>query len=205
MIHYLSAGTKVTLSEDRLELAREVGEGRYTRCRSAGVYNGRHSGRGDDFVDVNGACGEVALLQLLLEQGLSTDDFNESLRLILDVSPKSAARGEDAGDLLVGGQRIDVKTTHYETGSLIIAPQKQGSRSGVHGFALMTGDYTRGPDFVFRGWLDADSVWSGFSTAPVRFGDSAGWRQEQLKTFVFGGGGSDMWRKLMLKTSWVLK
>ena len=60
---------------------------------------------------------------------------------------------EDTGDCGTHGKRIDVKTTQYENGNLVIVPWKDISK--IDYFALMIGTF---PKYTYKGLMSSDQA-----------------------------------------------
>lgn len=148
-----------TLSPAERVLAKTIGEARHYRARANDVPDAR-AAEDAIFIDVNGAAGEIALAGLLYRVGvLDKETWEEALNTIATAQSVSAAQGEDNGDLLVEGLRIDVKTTHYPSGMLWLHARKL--RSPIDYYSLMTGDYRDGT-FIYRGSLSAEDARAKF-------------------------------------------
>lgn len=92
-----------------------------------------------------GAGGEWAFTRL------ASATFDETIH------PRSHARGEDAGDCMFNGVPIDVKTTDYQTGRLVVAPWRKGA-GGDAVYALMVLVERKPPTFEFKGFADQATV-----------------------------------------------
>lgn len=155
-----------TLSPAERVLAKTVGEARHNRARVNGVPDARAAADAI-YIDINGAAGEIALAGLLYRVGVYTcASWEEALNTIADAQSVSAAQGEDNGDLLVEGLRIDVKTTHYPNGRLWLHARKL--RSPIDYYSLMTGDYKSG-SFIYRGSLSAEDARARFNAVDGQY------------------------------------
>lgn len=141
----------VYLTPEMIELGKFLGDKRFKIAREEGIHNARHSPKGDEFVDRNGMCGEIAfLVGLMANKRITPAYFFKSLEMIKTCANKSAARKEDTGDIAVReGLVVDVKTTDYRDGHLIVKQKKLGCP--IDAYALMVGDHTYSPRFEFRG------------------------------------------------------
>jgi len=146
----------ITLSQEMFAFAEAIGKGRYARSRESGIFNNRKSNLPDEFIDVNGACGEVAVNCLMfIYNAISMESFLDGIDMIRDNGIKSVASGSDLGDLILdNGQTLDIKTTHYTTGNLLITARKL--RSSIDLYAGCRGDYLNTRDFEFIGYQTAD-------------------------------------------------
>jgi hypothetical protein len=131
----------IRLHEHELRLARWVGRKRYDA--NTGTTVDRKVGGGSAlFIDENGTCGEFAAAKL----------FN----VFPDLTLYNRADSH-AGDMLVGSYTVDIKTTHYATGILVITLDKLLEKC-PDAFALMTGDFRKGPEYTYHGGIDARRV-----------------------------------------------
>lgn len=148
---------KYTLTETELELAEETGLARTARARGANLeYSKKAERQSQNFIDLNGAAGEIAFVGMLLDIGyINKEQYKEKLQFIRDAGITSARYGQDDGDVVLNGLKIDVKTTEYPHGTLWITNNKRGAYK-IDGYVLMTGDATQvKPEFTFRGWMPA--------------------------------------------------
>lgn len=156
--HKLSAAERV--------LAITVGEGRYTRARAKGIPDAR-AAKDANFIDVNGAAGEIALAAILCKNGLITaQHYEDSLLQISSAQAVSSAQGTDYGDLAIYGLNIDVKTTHYPNGMLWLHARKL--YSPIDYYSLVVGDYREG-GFIYKGSLSADEIRATFSARDGKY------------------------------------
>lgn len=167
--------TEIELTSLQLKFAREVGAARHMASRGASVFNARRSPRSDEFIDANGAAGEIALNSLLLMNGQITElEFYKNIDRLRDVSPKSALLRSDEGDLTRQGERVDVKTTHYPTGNLIVQAKKLNCV--IDSYALVVGDIDQSALFSFKGKLSKEEL----EVAPQDGSGSIWVRQDRL-------------------------
>ena len=68
--------------------------------------------------------------------------------------PATATDGPTPVDCVVNGITVDVKTTDYTTGHLVVRPKMKGN--SAKSFVLMTGTMDKG--FHYRGWMWAEDV-----------------------------------------------
>jgi len=140
----LKRGTPMRLTEQDSADARVIGNARWDNNRTHGV---PVQAVCSEVLDVNGVAGELAFCRLI-----GADDSE-----IRRIGVTSAALGTDLGDVEWNGYRIDVKTTHYANGHLLITENKL-KNSAIDGYVLMTGG---GRDFVYRGYISRDDVLAG--------------------------------------------
>lgn len=129
---------RITLSEADQRLVVRVAAARYEANRTRHVKDRSICGSVD--IDLNGYGGEVAFCRLYEID----PDF--------DIGPRSSERGTDFGDCILKGQRIDVKTTEWQTGRLLAVSWK---RPDVDYFALMVGKF---PTYECRGFMAVDDL-----------------------------------------------
>jgi len=139
-------GTKVEISQELLDEAYAIGKQRHIYNRSRHIQDQQRTGASWYQVDGEGVCGEMAFAQLI-------DAPNSEWEKIRTVSAKSVANKSDFGDCVYLGKSIDVKTTKYEFGNLIIVNSKLTNLADA--YALMTG--FRGV-YNFRGVILKDTI-----------------------------------------------
>lgn len=126
--------TIITLTNEEQKICDYIGRKRYEAARKNGVVDRKIGDQSNHFTDANGFGGEFAFCKL----------FN----VIPDFWVKQPDTGlPDHDASLPCGLKIDVKTTHYETGRLAIARWKAGD---IDCYALMTGSM---PSYTFRGFI----------------------------------------------------
>lgn len=135
----------ITLTPIEQRLARCVAKERYAAARKAGVPDRRVS-EGD--LDLEGAGSEIAFCRLF-------NVFPD-----LEIAPRSSL--DDEGDaLLRDGRRVDVKSTRYKSGRLIVAHWKADT---VDAYALMVGEF---PSYRFCGLISAEQAAEARFTADL--------------------------------------
>ena len=131
----------ITLTESQQKIVNFVAQ-----CReAANIANGSHrKGAASDMtgfeIDQQGFGGELAFCIAMNVY----PDFT--------VQCRSAAKGEDNGDCVVQGLRIDVKTSKKATSALWV---KEGKKDCADAFALVTGTF---PTFTVVGLASHDMV-----------------------------------------------
>lgn len=169
----LRKGTEVFLTNEMMQFAADVGAARYNAARARNTHDAKISTDSNMFIDINAACGEIALLALLAQHGLiNKSTFDKCIHMLRDMSAKSAASGTDTGDLVLdSGFTLDVKTTDYDQEwSRLIVPYKK-LKNKIDGFALVTGNYLTSPRFTFRGFITKE----GAKTYKLEMGENALW------------------------------
>lgn len=126
---------KVTLNKVEQRLAAFLADLRYQNAREKGVENKRKGLQSDKSTDLEGVAAELAFCKL----------FN----LYPDTEVGHFA-DEDA--ITRKGRKVDIKSTTYETGHLIVARWKSGN---VDFFALMVGRF---PNYRYAGRMTADEI-----------------------------------------------
>ena len=142
--------TPIELSPALLSEARELGRARYDNNRENGVLKREIAGVDPVQGDVEGIAGEMAFAQMVN----AGDDVWAEIRRI---GVTSSTSGTDTGDVTVNGFNIDVKTTKYDGGHLLVYAHKLKNTS-VDGYALMTG---WGGSYIFRGCISRQAVIEG--------------------------------------------
>ena len=126
---------KITLTEHEQRIAHFLAKERYNVNRDNNVHDAKKGEQSNEFVDLEGIAGEMAFCKL----------FN----VYPDLEIKVTTQDTDAGDCVLNGHKVDVKTTSYETGRLICATWKNDD---VDIYALMVGQF---PTYSFRGMANA--------------------------------------------------
>jgi len=128
------------LTESEQLIAKFVAEQRTANNRNAGTVNMRKSKMSDFEADLQGFGGELAFCRL-------ANVFPD-----LTVHNRSASKGEDQGDCVLNGQRIDVKTAEKPHSALWVPVRKLGTADA---YALMVGKF---PTFRLVGMADVETV-----------------------------------------------
>lgn len=140
-------GAVIQLSKSAVDEARLLGRARYENNRQHGVRFNHIDGVNPVSVDIEGVAGELAFAQML-------DADTEEIKRI---GVTSCEQGTDHGDVVYQGLNIDVKTTRYEAGHLLIYEHKL-KNAQVDAYALLTGWRGR---YTFRGVISASAVIQG--------------------------------------------
>ena len=142
--------TNISLNMAEQKLAVYLAKRRYGVNRSAGMKDSRiDSDKNADGwkMDLVGIAGEIAFSRL----------FN--VYPDTDISVTCSSKGQDHGDVTIPFNGInyvvDVKTTIYSRGKLLVVPWKDFKNSGVDLYALMTGVF---PSYVFRGFISSKDL-----------------------------------------------
>jgi len=129
-----------TLTESEQLIAKFVAEQRTANNRNAGTTNMRKSEMSDFEIDLQGFGGELAFCRM-------ANVFPD-----LTVHNRSAFKGDDQGDCVLNGQRIDVKTSKKADAALWVPVRKIGTADA---YALMVGTF---PTFRLVGMADVETV-----------------------------------------------
>ena len=152
----MKKGTTYTLTDKEWDLAYKTGAARTARALGAKLqYSKIATVQKQEFIDMNGAAGEIALVGMLLQEGcITVPEYTALLDHIYNAGITSAKHGQDDGDVAVQGLNIDAKTTQYDFGTLWITPSKKYAGK-ISGFALITGDIRKHKPttYTFRGWM----------------------------------------------------
>lgn len=137
MLNKIKIGQTVSLSYAERKLAHFLAKHRNGNNRYFNVTNLKISADSAAAVDLEGMCGEIGFCKL----------FN--LYPDLDTDREPPHPHYDC--VLSNGMRVDVKTTKYENGKLLVDARKGKKTDGVDFYALMTGSFP-GP-YTFRGFI----------------------------------------------------
>ena len=125
----------ITLTPSEQRICRYLAGARHAAAREAGKVNARKGPQDDAATDLEGIGGEIAFCKLF---GVYPD---------LSIAARSPE--EDKGDcVLPSGAVIDVKTTKYDNGRLLVALWKHARNIDL--YALMVGQM---PTYELRGWI----------------------------------------------------
>jgi len=150
------------LTEEERDAATITGKARTERARSYGLSNTKKSPKSQEYIDLNGACGEIAFIGMLLkEQYIDLKTYEEQLAAIKEAGITSAQYGLDDGDVIISGNKVDVKTTEYDHGTLWLTYNKRGALK-IDTYVLLTGCHTVDWTYTFRGWLSSKEILSNW-------------------------------------------
>ena len=130
----LDRGQKVVLNSNEQKIAVLIAEQRYKTNREMGIKNRKAGSQSTYQTEVEGVGGELA--------------FGKAFNLYPDFS---TTRGDY--DLKIVDTTIDVKTTHYFTGRLIVPTTKKISDCDV--YVLVVGEM---PNYTIVGWLQSQHI-----------------------------------------------
>jgi hypothetical protein len=144
MINKIKIGQKVFLSTAEQKLAHYVAKNRNGNNRYFNVTNLKISAEDPHTVDLEGIAGELAFCRL----------FNVYPDIDTDREPPHPLY--DAVIPPPPGFRIDVKTTKYDNGKLLVDARKGVKTEAVDFYVLMTGTFP-GP-YTFRGFIAREHI-----------------------------------------------
>jgi len=150
----------ITLNDGEQAVCRTIAKLRFDNNRKHGVANSKIGKQDDEFTDLEGIGGEFA--------------FCKKLNIMPDFSIDIRSSQTDVGDCIYNGKRIDVKTTKYENGSLIVVPWK---KNNVDLFVLMVGQF---PTYSYRGRISASVILDANNFLDLGYGKVYGLSQDKL-------------------------
>jgi hypothetical protein len=154
-------GSVVKLSSSEQTICRAIAKKRFSNNRKSGVVNKKIGTQSNEFTDLNGFGAEFAFCKL----------FN----LMPDFSIQPRKSDEfDYDCKFYDGTKIDVKTTKYKTGRLLVAKWKS---SGSDAFALMIGEF---PTYQFKGFCSRERAMSEKYLKDMGHGEAYFVDQEEL-------------------------
>jgi hypothetical protein len=142
MINKIKIGQTVSLSYAERKLAHFLAKHRNGNNRHFNVVNLKISAESAATVDLEGMCGEIGFCKL----------FNVYPDMDVDRMPPHPLHD----CILSNGMRVDVKTTKYENGKLLVDARKGKKTDGVDLYALMVGSFP-GP-YTFRGFIAKEKL-----------------------------------------------
>ena len=155
MINKIKIGQTVVLSYAERKLAHFLAKHRNGNNRYFNVTDLKISAESAAAVDLEGMCGEISFCKL----------FN--LYPDLDTDREPPHPHYDC--VLSNGMRVDVKTTKYENGKLLVDARKGKKTDGVDFYVLMTGSFP-GP-YAFRGFISKTKI-----IKPEKIGELCGYK-----------------------------
>lgn len=130
---------QVTLNQTEQRIATWVAKCRYQSNREKGVKNRKVSDEDWFIIDRQGIASEMAFCKL----------FN----IYPDFSTEIRSGGHDC--ILHNGETVDVKSTVYPNGKLLVSKSKKEIDNGASVYVLMIGTY---PTYKFAGWAYKEDV-----------------------------------------------
>jgi len=129
----------IVLDKYQQKICEFIGKCRYNINREKNVNDKKVGDQDNHFVDVNGFGGEFAFCKL----------FN----LMPDFTVKVTQTNKNDFDAILFNKiRVDIKTTQYSTGQLLVHKDKIAE---VHCYALMVGSM---PEYRFKGFMLKDEI-----------------------------------------------
>lgn len=161
----LAIGSAWTLSQTDQITVRELAKQRYESNRKANVRNQKIGKQTNEFTDLQGLGGEFTFCRLL------------DLEPDTTIHPRSSM--SDNGDLSLGdGTKVDVKTTHYPTGKLLVVPWKV---KNVEYYVLMVGTF---PTFRYNGAMHRDEILKASRLGSLGYGQTYIAHQSELEELI---------------------
>jgi len=144
MLNKIKIGQSISLTYCEQKLAHFVARHRNGNNRHFNITNLKISAEDPHTVDLEGIAGELAFCRL----------FNVYPDIDTDRNPPHPLY--DATIPPPPGYRIDVKTTKYENGKLLVDARKGSKTDGVDFYVLMTGSFP-GP-YTYRGMIAKEHI-----------------------------------------------
>lgn len=145
-------GYTYTLNTAERNLAIATGFARTGRAKQAGLADTKQAEiQPRDFIDCNGAAGEIFMVAMLRDFGLFTEkEYTAALVKIREGGISSAHNDTDDGDVRWLDLNWDVKTTEHPDGGLWLTPAKRRSTL-IDAYVLVTGDClgNRSPEWEY--------------------------------------------------------
>lgn len=140
----MEKGEIIQLTKEERDEGYRIGRERYERNRENAIHPNFSKGTDLIRIDQEGVCGEIALAKGLGVLESHWEKFrNTEIRNFR----------EDEGDVFFNGFKIDVKTTKYKNGHLLIKKHKKDAQIDV--YALITGWYGR---YSFAGFCKREDI-----------------------------------------------
>lgn len=155
-------GSSHELNDAEQVLARHVARARHQACRDAGISNGRRGPGSDESIDLEGFAAEIAFCQI-----------HNSYPYVEIVT-----RGPlpDWDVIVADGITVEVKSTTYKTGKLLLPVGKENDSVDV--YALMIGSFP-GP-YYLKGFMGHDELIRPERIAEQRRGQAYEATQQEL-------------------------
>lgn len=163
----IEIGTVVRLNEDVEAECRALATSRYESNRKHNIRNQKIGKQSNEFTDLQGIGGEFAFCAMI---GVDPDTT---------IYPRSSLK--DKGDLLLpDGRKVDIKTTHYKDGKLLVVPWKAGSQE-MDLYGLMVGTF---PEFQFKGVIESKKILLTSKMRDMGYGPTYAAEQNELKDLI---------------------
>jgi hypothetical protein len=150
---------RISLNTAEQKLSQFIAKCRYENARKRGIVNAKMGDQDDWSTDLNGIGAEIAFAKLMnVYPDLTTDNSH-----LPDY------------DCIVGGYKVDVKTTTRENGRLLATLKKKTADIDV--FALVVGTF---PNYNYIGRATHGELCDDENIIDLRHGKGYGLRQNQL-------------------------
>jgi hypothetical protein len=155
-------GDTIVLSEADQAICLQLAQERYQNNRNHGITNKKIGRQSNKDTDLEGIAGEFAFCRI---SGL-LPDTTVHIRSYLS----------DSGDVVYAGIKIDIKTTKYANGRLLVPTWK--AEQSAHLYALMTGEF---PSYEFRGFIKAKDIIRRDHVVDLGYGNTFAANQKELR------------------------
>lgn len=152
---------KIILNEIEQELCKLVSQKRFEMNRTKKIKNNKIGPQSDSFTDLNGFGAELAMAKLL---GIYPDT---------EIRVRSALK--DNGDLIYNNLKLDIKTTKYKNGKLIVHPSKKKNPADI--YILLIGKF---PEYTFVGGIKSNEVFKQDNIKNLGYGLTYAVDQDKL-------------------------
>jgi len=147
----------IILTRTEQQLAQYVAKQRHIYNRENNIEDGKIGPQSEYITDLNGIGGELAFCKLVnIYPDITTD------------------QGQPAFDCKIANKKIDVKTTTWNTGHLLV---KQDVKSKCDFYVLMIGTF---PHYRYAGWASAREVFNNNNLKDFGYGVTHALRQSEL-------------------------
>jgi hypothetical protein len=153
----------VTLDQSEIKICEWIAKNRYASNRNGGVSDKKIGPQSCEETDLEGICGEFA--------------FCKAMNLYPDMSISPRKGGDD---VIMNGDKIDIKTTKYKTGKLLARWSKNENPSDV--YVLIIGQK---PNYNIVGWCSADDLIRDENLIDLGYGKTYGLEQTALKPIEY--------------------
>ncbi len=154
----------IKLSEAEMRLVRYLAKRKGELSLENELEDRKVGNQSNEETDLEGIGGELAFCKL----------FN----IYPDLSLELKAGDRDRGDAVLLGHYVDVKTTSYSSGRLLVVPWKKGE---MEFFALMTGKF---PVYQFRGLASREELMQESNLTNLGYGSTYALSQSDLQIAI---------------------
>jgi hypothetical protein len=156
-------GTEVTLLDIEIKIAKYVAHERIVNASQTTYHRGKMSNLDDLEMNHEGMMAEIAFCKL----------FN----IYPDMNATPRRSKDDFGDCILHGLRVDVKSTKYHKGKLLVT---RWNHCNSDAFVLMTGGKGK---YIFRGFAKSSDVVSSKTLIDLGYGLTYHMNQKDLKDY----------------------